>query len=101
MIAILRVNLRRAGGDRRFVFVATVFPVLFIFVTGLLAGSPKEPVGLLHPSARLLQLVHHTADLKVRVEPNRAQLSDDIPAGGSWPASSCCRHPAGRIGPSS
>jgi hypothetical protein len=78
MIAILRVNLRRAGGDRRFVFVATVFPVLFILVTGLLAGSPKEPVGLLHPSARLLQLVDHTADLKVRIEPNRAQLSDDI-----------------------
>ena len=78
MIAILRVNLRRAGGDRRFVFVATVFPVLFILVTGLLAGSPKEPVGLLHPSARLLQLVDHTGDLRVRVEPSRAQLSDDI-----------------------
>jgi ABC-2 type transport system permease protein len=78
VIAILRVNLRRAGGDRRFLFVATVFPVLFIFVTGLLAGSPKEPVGLLHPPARLVQLVAHTADLRVRIEPNRAQLSDDI-----------------------
>ena len=78
MISILRVNLRRAGGDRRFVFVATVFPVLFIFVTGLLAGSPKEPVGLVHPSARLVQLVDHTADLRVRIEPTRAQLSDDI-----------------------
>ena len=78
MIPILRVNLRRAGGDRRYVFVATVFPVLFILVTGLLAGSPKEPIGLVHPSARLLQLVDHTADLKVRIEPNRAQLTDDI-----------------------
>jgi ABC-2 type transport system permease protein len=78
VIAILRVNLRRAVGDRRFVFVATVFPVLFILVTGLLAGGAKEPVGLVHPSARLLQLVDHTADLKVRIEPNRAQLSDDI-----------------------
>lgn len=78
MIAILRVNLRRAGGDKRFVFVATIFPVLFILVTGLLAGSPKEPVGLVHPSARLLQLVDHTGAIKVRIEPNRAQLSDDI-----------------------
>jgi ABC-2 type transport system permease protein len=78
VIAILRVNLRRAGGDRRFLFVATAFPVLFILVTGLLAGSPKEPVGLLHPSPRLVQLVERTADLKVRIEPNRAQLADDI-----------------------
>jgi linearmycin/streptolysin S transport system permease protein len=78
VIPILRVNLRRAVGDRRYLFVATVFPVLFILVTGLLAGSPKEPVGLVHPSPRLLQLVAKTADLKVRLEPSRAQLSDDI-----------------------
>ena len=78
MIPIVRVNLRRAGGDRRYLFVAAVFPVLFILVTGLLAGNPKEPVGLVHPSARLLQLVQHAPDVKVRVEPNRAQLSDDI-----------------------
>ena len=78
MIPIVRVNLRRAVGDRRYLFVATIFPVLFILVTGLLAGSAKEPVGLVHPSARLLQLAQHTPDVKVRVEPNRAQLSDDI-----------------------
>jgi ABC-2 type transport system permease protein len=78
VIPIVRVNLRRAGGDRRYLFVATVFPVLFILITGLLAGNPKEPVGLVHPSARLLQLAQHTPDVKVRVEPNRAQLSDDI-----------------------
>ena len=78
MIPIVRVNLRRAAGDRRFLFVATVFPVLFILVTGILAGSPKEPVGLVHPSQRLLQLVAHTGDLKVRLEPDRAQLGDDI-----------------------
>ena len=51
VIPIIRVNLRRAVGDRRYLFVATVFPVLFILVTGLLAGSPKEPIGLVHPSA--------------------------------------------------
>ncbi len=56
VIPIVRVNLRRAVGDRRYLIVATVFPVLFILVTGLLAGSPKEPIGLLHPSARLVQL---------------------------------------------
>jgi ABC-2 type transport system permease protein len=78
VIPIVRVNLRRAAGDRRYVFVATAFPVLFILVTGLLAGSPKEPIGLVHPSPRLLQLVARTSDLKVRIEPNRAQLSDDI-----------------------
>jgi ABC-2 type transport system permease protein len=78
VIPIVRVNLRRAGGDRRYLFVAAVFPVLFILVTGLLAGNPKEPVGLVHPTARLLQLAQHTPDVKVRVEPNRAQLNDDI-----------------------
>ncbi|HEY1652196.1 MAG TPA: ABC transporter permease [Acidimicrobiales bacterium] len=78
MIPIVRVNLRRAGGDKRYLLVATVFPVLFILVTGLLAGSPKEPIGLLHPSARLVQLVARTPSLKVRIEPNRAQLGDDI-----------------------
>ena len=78
MIPIIRVNLRRAIGDRRLLFVATLFPVLFILVTGLLAGSPKEPIGLVHPSQRLVHLVAHTGDLKVRIEPNRAQLGDDI-----------------------
>ena len=78
MIPIVRVNLRRAVGDRRLLFVATVFPVLFILVTGILAGSPKEPVCLVHPSPRLLQLVARTGDLKVRLEPDRAQLGDDI-----------------------
>jgi linearmycin/streptolysin S transport system permease protein len=78
VIPVLRVNLRRAVGDRRYLFVATVFPVLFILVTGLLAGHPTEPVGLVHPSARLLQLAEQAGDLKVRVEPDRARLSDDI-----------------------
>jgi ABC-2 type transport system permease protein len=78
MIPILRVNLRRAAGDRRLLFVATLFPVVFILVTGLLAGSPKEPIGLVHPSPRLVQLVASTGDLKIRIEPNRAQLGDDI-----------------------
>jgi ABC-2 type transport system permease protein len=78
VIPIIRVNLRRAVGDRRYLFIATVFPILFILVTGLLAGSPKEPIGLVHPSARLVHLVASTADLKVRIEPNRSQLGDDI-----------------------
>ncbi len=78
MIAILRVNIRRIIGDRRLLALATVFPLLFILVTGLLAGSPKEPVGLVNPSPRLLELVQHTAGVKVRIEPNRAALSDDI-----------------------
>ena len=67
MIPIVRVNLRRAIGDRRLLFVATLFPVVFILVTGLLAGSPKEPVGLVHPSARLVQLAASSGDLKVRL----------------------------------
>ncbi|HEY6426839.1 MAG TPA: ABC transporter permease, partial [Acidimicrobiales bacterium] len=64
--------------DARLLFVATAFPVLFILVTGLLAGSPKEPVGLVHPPARLLQLIERTDVLKPRIEANRATLSDDI-----------------------
>ncbi len=78
MIAILRVNVRRIIGDRRLLALATLFPLLFILVTGLLAGSPREPVGLVNPSPRLLELVRHTAGVKVRIEPNRAALSDDI-----------------------
>jgi ABC-2 type transport system permease protein len=78
VIAILRVNIRRIVGDRRMLALATVFPLLFILGTGLLAGSPKEPVGLVNPSARLLELVGHTAGVKIRIEPDRAALSDDI-----------------------
>ena len=78
VIPVVRVNVRRAVGDARLLFVATAFPVLFILVTGLLAGSPREPVGLVHPPARLLQLVNHTDGLKAHVEASRATLDDDI-----------------------
>jgi ABC-2 type transport system permease protein len=78
VIAILGVNIARIIGDRRLLALATVFPLLFILVTGLLAGSPKEPVGLVNPSARLLELVRHTEGVKVRIEPNRTSLNDDI-----------------------
>jgi ABC-2 type transport system permease protein len=78
VIPLVAVNLRRAIGDRRLLALATLFPFIFILVTGLLAGSPKEPIGLIHPSARLLQLVERSDDLKVRMEPNRADLTDDI-----------------------
>jgi ABC-2 type transport system permease protein len=53
-------------------------PIIFILATGLISGSPKEPIGLFHPSARLLHLARSTGDLKVRVEPNRATMADDI-----------------------
>jgi ABC-2 type transport system permease protein len=78
MIAVIRVNLRRAVGDRRMLIVGTIVPVLIILITGLLEGSPKEPVGLLHPSARLLQLARSTDGIKVRLEGNRGDLNDDI-----------------------
>jgi ABC-2 type transport system permease protein len=78
VIPVVRVNVRRAVGDPRLLFVATAFPVLFILVTGLLAGSPKEPVGLLHPPPRLLQLIAQTNVLKPHLEANRSTLSDDI-----------------------
>jgi ABC-2 type transport system permease protein len=78
VIPVVRVNVRRAVGDTRLVFVATAFPVLFILVTGLLAGSPREPVGLVHPPARLLQLVNQTEGLKAHAEASRATLDDDI-----------------------
>jgi ABC-2 type transport system permease protein len=78
VIPIVMVNVRRAIGDKRLLIVATFFPVLFILVTGLLAGSPKEPVGLVHPSARLVQLARRTGDISVKIEPTRAALADDI-----------------------
>jgi len=78
VIPLLRVDRRRAIGDKRLVAVASIFPLLFILVTGLLSGSAKEPIGLVHPSVRLLTLAHHAADLKVTVEPSRAALVDEI-----------------------
>ena len=78
MIPIVRINVRRAVGDVRLLFVATAFPFIFILVTGLLAGNPREPVGLVHPPPRLVQLIDHTHSLKARVEANRGNLSDDI-----------------------
>jgi ABC-2 type transport system permease protein len=78
VIAIVLVNIRRTIGDRRILALATVLPLLFILVTGLLAGSPKEPVGLVNPSPRLLELVQHTVGIKVRIEPTRAALNDDV-----------------------
>jgi linearmycin/streptolysin S transport system permease protein len=78
VIALVRVTIRRTVGDRRVLALATVLPLLLILVTGLLAGSPKEPVGLVNPSARLLELVRHTEGIKVRIEPDRAALTDDI-----------------------
>ncbi len=78
MIAVIRVNLRRAMGDRRLLIISTLVPVIIILITGLLEGSPKEPIGLLHPSARLLHLAESTDGIKVRVEANRTDLTDDI-----------------------
>lgn len=78
MIAVIWVNLRRAMGDRRLMIVGTIVPVLIILITGLLEGSPKEPIALLNPSPRLLQLAHETDGIKVRVESNRGALDDDI-----------------------
>jgi len=78
VIALVRVTIRRTVGDRRVLALATVLPLLLILVTGLLAGSPKEPVGLVNPSPRLLELVHHTQGIRVRIEPDRAALTDDI-----------------------
>jgi ABC-2 type transport system permease protein len=65
-------------GDRRLLIVGTLVPVIIILITGLLEGSPKEPIGLLHPSSRLLHLAQTTDGIKVRVETNRTDLTDDI-----------------------
>jgi ABC-2 type transport system permease protein len=78
VIPVVRVNVRRALGDARLMFVATLMPVLFILVTGLLVGSPREPVGLVHPPARLVQLIDHTNGLKAHLEASPATLADDI-----------------------
>jgi ABC-2 type transport system permease protein len=78
VIAVIWVNLRRAMGDRRLLIIGTLVPVVIILITGLLEGSPREPIGLLHPSARLLHLAETTDGVKVRVEANRTDLTDDI-----------------------
>jgi ABC-2 type transport system permease protein len=78
MIPLIRVDLRRAVGDVRLLLVATLFPVLFILVTGILAGNPREPIGLINPSHRLVDLIDHTPDLRARIETGRTSLNDDI-----------------------
>ncbi len=78
MTAVIWVNLKRAMGDRRLLIIGTLVPVVIILITGLLEGNPKEPIGLLHPSARLLHLAETTNGMRVRVEPNRTDLTDDI-----------------------
>jgi ABC-2 type transport system permease protein len=78
VIAVIWVNLRRAMGDRRLLIVGTLVPVIIILITGLLEGSPKEPIGLLHPSPRLLHLAERTDGMRVRVETSRTDLTDDI-----------------------
>ncbi|HTU96647.1 MAG TPA: ABC transporter permease, partial [Solirubrobacteraceae bacterium] len=65
-------------GDRRLLIIGTLVPVVIILITGLLEGNPKEPIGLLHPSPRLLHLAETTNGVRVRVEANRADLTDDI-----------------------
>jgi ABC-2 type transport system permease protein len=78
MRAVLWVNLRRALGDRRLLIIGTLVPVVIILITGLLEGNPREPVGLLHPSPRLLHLAETTDGVRIRVESNRTELTDDI-----------------------
>ena len=78
MTAVIWVNLKRAMGDRRLLIIGTLVPVVIILITGLLEGNPKEPIGLLHPSARLLHLAESTNGVRVRVEANRTDLTDDI-----------------------
>ena len=81
MIAVIWVNLRRAMGDRRLLIIGTLVPVVIILITGLLEGSPKEPIGLYHPSARLLHLAQTTDGVKVRVESTEAGSDRRHPAG--------------------
>jgi ABC-2 type transport system permease protein len=78
MIPFLQVDRRRAIGDIRLLLTATVMPVVFIFFTGLLAGSPKEPIGMVHPSPRLLHLAQENPGLRVKIEATKADLVDDI-----------------------
>ena len=42
MMPILRVDRRRALGDKRFLLLATLFPIVFILVTGLISGRPER-----------------------------------------------------------
>jgi linearmycin/streptolysin S transport system permease protein len=65
-------------GDRRLLIIGTLVPVVIILISGLLEGNPREPIGLLHPSARLLHLAETTNGVRVRVESNRTDLTDDI-----------------------
>jgi ABC-2 type transport system permease protein len=74
----LWVNLRRALGDRRLLVIGTLVPIVIILITGLLEGNPREPVGLLHPSSRLLHLAESTDGMRIRLEGNRTELTDDI-----------------------
>ncbi|MHB8219980.1 MAG: ABC transporter permease [Acidimicrobiales bacterium] len=81
--AVAGVNVRRLLGDRRLVVVATIVPVVLIFVTGLLTGGTKVPVGVVNRGSgsadtRLLSLLARADGLKIRIEPSAGALNDDI-----------------------
>ncbi len=78
MIPLLQVDRRRALGDIRLLLTATVLPIFFILITGLLAGSTKVPIGMVHPSPRLLHLAQENPGLRVKIEANKGDLVDDI-----------------------
>jgi len=80
---IAGINVRRLLGDRRLVVVATIVPVLLIFVTGLLTGGTKVPIGVLNRGSgpadtRLLDLLARADGVKVRMESSAGALNDDI-----------------------
>ena len=98
VIPVVRVNVRRAVGDARLVFVATAFPVLFILVTGLLAGSPREPVG---PGAPVAAAASSSSTAPTASRPTSRPAAPPWPttfcAGAWWPAWSPCRRAPGHL----
>jgi ABC-2 type transport system permease protein len=82
-VIIARVNLRRALGDSRLMLVSTLLPVALIFVTGLVSGAVRAPVGVVNlgsgpADARLMTLLGDSGALTIRVEATPADLDADI-----------------------
>lgn len=82
-LAIAGANLRRTGGDRMFLLLASVMPVVLILLTGLVSGSSRVPLGLVDhgtgpAAARLVTLLERSNGVQLTPVTSRDALNDDI-----------------------
>jgi ABC-2 type transport system permease protein len=82
--AIWRLNLRRAVGDRRVLFVAAALPIMLILVIGFVSGrDARAPIGVVVSdpgpiASRFLALLQESKSLQVHLESSVAAERDGV-----------------------